>query len=330
MTCTGAIRTVRAASGPAAVGVLCAVATVGSVGLAVGVGGVAGADSVAPAGVLTVGGLAGLLTAGMRAGRPGPLRRSGAGARAWAAGIGSVGLLWPAGGLVFDLIRAGVGQPVDLVGAAVRLVALVAGVLLAGTALAEHGRSARARAGTRPVRWPGYAAAVLALPYAALKTAWALGSTVGLVSSADAIELMAGQGIGAWVAGWGTVLLALAGSAVGVGLVHRPRRRLVAAAVRAAGWVGAVVLVSTGLTACWLTVGTVAGGGTGGGERGPIADWVYVVVYSDFAVWGLALLLACLRCGPVRGGEGSRVVSSTERRPLLTPSRPGRSCSRVR
>ncbi len=294
--------------GPGVLGVLSVAATAGSLVSAAGIGAVEGADSVAPAAAMTLGGLAGLVTAGSLAGRPLALRRLRPPTRAWTAGIGAVLLLWCAGGLVFDLIRAGVGEPVDAVGAAVRLVALAAGVLLAATALAARSRSGSERAGSRPVRWPGYAAAVLALPYAVLKTAWALGSTVGLTDPDEVVELMAGQGVAAWVAGWGTVLLALAGSAIGLGLAHRPRHALVAAAVRAAGWVGAVVLVSTGLTATWLTVGSLAGSADAGGESGPIADWVYLLVYADFALWGLALLLACLRCRPARtpGRVGAR------------------------
>jgi len=88
-------------------------------------------------------------------------------------------MVWAANGLPLDLLRMVPGlmpSGVDWPRLATKTLALAAAVVLARLALTRPDASAS----TRAARWYGYAAFVLALPYPALRTWWALGGTLGL------------------------------------------------------------------------------------------------------------------------------------------------------
>ena len=114
-------------------------------------------------------------------------------------------MVWAANGLPFDVLTAAglighrtasgaiVMSTVYWPGLVTRALALAAAVVLARLALARPAASTS----TRQATWYGYAAFLLALPYPVLRTHWALGGTLGLMSPGAA-----GQG-------WEPLLIAI-------------------------------------------------------------------------------------------------------------------------
>ena len=141
---------------------------------------------------------------------------------------------------------------------------------------------------------------VAALAYAALKTAWALGSRIGVTDRAAFARFEAGFGDFAWVATWGTVVLAIVAALLLLTLAERwfgwlPRRPL-----RAAAWVGAAVLVVPGfggLAESLLIYATVLDGHDNG-----MAGWVFLLTYGAFSVLTVALAVTAWHSRPLPGG----------------------------
>ncbi len=186
-------------------------------------------------------------------------------------------MVWAANGLPLDLLRMvpGLMPPgIDWPGLATRTLALAAAVVLAHLALARPATSASTRAAT----WYGYAAFMLALPYPALRTCWALGGRLGLMWPGAA-----GHGFAPWLASipW---LLAAALSLLLVPTwrsLRVPRRLLLAA-----GWSATAVVAMIGPATCWSLVTKLVVGGDLGLEG--IATWVPGLFYGSWLLWAIA------------------------------------------
>jgi len=131
--------------------------------------------------------------------------------------------------------------------------------------------------------------------YAALKVVWALGGHLGVQDSVERQQMLSSltgsQRFGAF---GGTVLLDVAGAALLIALAWRPSYLAVsplARTLRVLGWLAGVALTLVGLAGLAVSVGPVTGLWTESpGDPGPLADWVFVVVYGAFSVVGLAFL----------------------------------------
>lgn len=136
--------------------------------------------------------------------------------------------------------------------------------------------------------------AVLAC-YAFLKASWGLGGTLG-VTDVDqwrgTIDDM--DGTVRWLAFWGTVVIDVVGALLLVALLAGPRSRLGRGAgrrvLRGTAWLGAVVMAAGGGYALVFSIGEeldwwapVASG------QGPLASWVFFVVYGSFVGYAVAL-----------------------------------------
>ena len=133
------------------------------------------------------------------------------------------------------------------------------------------------------------------LGYGWLKVAWGLGSTVGvrdvMAWNARISELAGWQ----WfLAMWGTVLLdvvaaamfvALAASTVGSPTPASHRRLL-----RALAWLGVLLTGPVGVIGLASVFGPVVGFGSN--DEGPLATWVFVLVYGSFCVIGVSFAVA--------------------------------------
>jgi hypothetical protein len=183
-------------------------------------------------------------------------------------------MVWAANGLPLDLLRLTrlIPLPVNWSGLATKTLAFAAAVVLARLALARPAASASTRAAT----WYGYAAFLLALPYPALRTNWALGGTLGLGWPGAA-----GHGLAPWLLSipW---LLAAAVSLLLVPTWRRMPRRL----LLTAGWTATAIVALIGPAACWALVRGLASG------RDPfvngIAIWVFGLFYGSWLLWALA------------------------------------------
>lgn len=185
--------------------------------------------------------------------------------------------------LLLDLLRLTPYVPVGLDGThlAARLV-FGAGALCWITTAA----GLRAPAGTARFRpWIGYLAAAAPLPYMTLKTAWALGSTVGWPAGTSMAGTFGGHGgAGVEIAGWGTVAVALIGIPLALALVRPFGRRLPRWMPLAAGWFGTALLVPFVPVAVEALVAMLRGSPPQGLE-----NWVFVLVYGGFGAWGVLL-----------------------------------------
>lgn len=236
---------------------------------------------------------AGLAAAGIvrSAGRPrwGRLRR----ALLWS---GLLLMVWAANGLPLDWLHMVPGlmpSGIDWPGMATRTLALAAAIVLARLALARPAAATSTRAAT----WYGYAAFVVALPYPALRTAWALGGTLGLGWPGAA-----GRGWGPWMASIPWLLAA----ALSLLLVSRrswlPRRLLLGA-----GWFATAVVAMVGPAACWSLVTRSVVGGDDPGLRG-IATWVPALFYGSWLLWAIAAA-AATRSYQLRSAHSAGVLA---------------------
>lgn len=131
--------------------------------------------------------------------------------------------------------------------------------------------------------------------YAALKVVWALGGQLGVRDPAEWQQMLSsltdGQLFGAF---WGTVLIDVAGAALLIALARWPSYRAdspPARVLRGLGWLAGVGSTLVGLAGLAVSVGPATGLWTEApGDPGPLADWVFVVVYGAFSVVGLAFL----------------------------------------
>ncbi|MGQ0678948.1 MAG: DUF3995 domain-containing protein [Actinomycetota bacterium] len=210
--------------------------------------------------------------------------------------------------------------PIDPAGIVIRVLAGLAGLAIAGTAL-RYGRVLRGacercgRTGGRssPLtgRTAGYAAAVLAAGYAAQKVYWGLGGTAGLTSP-DAF----GQQVRLWTPGLGdTAVLALIGAAVALGTVRPWGRRIPRWLTLTVTGLGALMLVPVGLMGIINNITSLSEMSSGTG----VAPWVFWVEYPWFLSWGVTLGLAglsfhyrtqgaCPACGAGEAVDGLRTV----------------------
>jgi hypothetical protein len=136
---------------------------------------------------------------------------------------------------------------------------------------------------------------VALLGYASLKAHWALGGTLGVTDvAAWRAALAALTSVERFLAFWGTVLLDAVGAVVLLGLLHRrPRTLGVPRRVwRVLAWLGALVMGVLATTALVVTLGPMLGlWWEDPDAQGPLAVWVFLFVYSCFAVFALALAL---------------------------------------
>lgn len=206
----------------------------------------------------------------------------------WAA---VVLLVWSAGGLVFDLLRlaALLGVPglppvVDWPGLVVRAGAVAVAGTLAAALLAfrrtdRPGCPSCGRSRARSLRWAGYTAAALAVPYPALKAYWWAGGTVA--RAAVGTGSTEGFPIGE------LVLFGLA-ALLAVLLVHPLGARLPSIVPTVAGWAAAATLVSMGALAGFGALAQ-ASGLADGPVRVTAGGWIVWLVYGSWLLLGLAL-----------------------------------------
>lgn len=159
----------------------------------------------------------------------------------------------------------------------------------ASTVVARDGAAAVPSRGRRVLAGVAVAAT---LPYLALKLSWLLGSRVGLNDPEF------GRSTTMQIANGLTLAMEACAAALAVAFVARWGRRLPAYLVLIPMWVatgllGAILLIlPLQLVLLGLGAAGTDGSGTAGGPEpaGPIADWVYAVVYGGFSVLGVALL----------------------------------------
>ncbi len=203
-------------------------------------------------------------------------------------------MIWAAQGLPLDLLRLTplIPLPVDWPGLLRRTAAATAALLLAHLALARP-----AMATTRPARWYGYAAFLLALPYPLLRTSWALGGKIGL-SYAGA----AGRGWLPWLA----CIPWLMAAALSLLLVPTwrwlPRRLLLAG-----GWFATGMVALVGPGACWVLLSKALAGDDL--RLGGIAPWIPAVFYGSWLLWASAAG-AATRSDQLRTGRAAAVPES--------------------
>ena len=140
------------------------------------------------------------------------------------------------------------------------------------------------------VRRIAHAGVAAALVYAALKSAWGLGSRVGITDRAAFERFEAGFGAFGWAATWGTAALALVAAGLLLALVEPWGRPLRRRPLRIAAWGGAVVLAVPGFPGVAESLLSIAG--VLDGHDNGIAEWVFLVTYGAFSVLGVALAAA--------------------------------------
>jgi len=126
--------------------------------------------------------------------------------------------------------------------------------------------------------------------YGSVKTAWGLGSTVGVRDTAVLEGFVAELG-GPMIAVWATVLLALLAGAILQSLVQPWGRRVPRRLRASLAWLGFAIMTPVGLLGL---AGTVAG--VVAGRPDPmLTPAIYVGVYSCFVVLGLSFAVAAWR-----------------------------------
>ncbi|MGA4974988.1 hypothetical protein [Streptomyces cinereoruber] len=211
--------------------------------------------------------------------------------------------------------------PVDPAALANQAFAVLGAVLWGCAALARRRRvlglcphcGGRSTAPPGPVRTRAGLVAVTALvPYTVLKTAWALGLTVGYTGTGrPGADPAYTSDFGLWLYDHGvdvTAVLAVLGMLLALALTRPWGRRLPRLPLLALGWAGAGALAPFGAFLAALGVLSWTGAiGTGPADHAP---WVPVVAYGGFSCYGLALGRATLvrqrsgraACGRCRTG----------------------------
>ncbi|MGW4163670.1 hypothetical protein [Streptomyces sp. NPDC004788] len=189
--------------------------------------------------------------------------------------------------------------PVDWAALANQGVAVGGAVLWACAALAHR----RHRLGTCPycggrapavpadARRAGLVAVAALVPYATLKTVWALGFTPGYTGTGrPGADPRYTSDLGLWLYDHGvdvTAVLALMGMALALALTRPWGRRLPRPLLLALGWAGAGALAPFGLFLAGFAVLTWAG--VSDVKLADHAPWVFAVAYGGFCLFGLAL-----------------------------------------
>jgi hypothetical protein len=184
-------------------------------------------------------------------------------------------MVWTANGLPFDLLRLTPLMPlgIDWPGMATRTLALAAVVMLARIALAKPVYSEQ----NHTIRWYGFAAFILALPYPVLRVCWAFGGMIGLTQPGAA-----GSGFAPLIIAIPWVLAAV----LSLFLVSPPRwmpRRL----LLSAGWTATIIVAMIGPAAFWMIITSFVNGGA----QGPtgMAAWVPFLFYSSWFLFAIAI-----------------------------------------
>ncbi|MET9537040.1 hypothetical protein ABZY16_05975 [Streptomyces sp. NPDC006553] len=155
----------------------------------------------------------------------------------------------------------------------------------------------------------GLVAVAALVPYAALKTAWALGVTPGFTGAGrPGVDPEYTSDLGLRLYDHGvdvTAVLAVLGMVLALALTRPWGRRLPRLPLLALGWAGAGALAPFG--AFLAATGVLAWTGAAGSGVADHAPWVVAVAYGGFSLYGLALgratllhqrsaLRACDRC----------------------------------
>ncbi|WP_031079047.1 hypothetical protein [Streptomyces sp. NRRL S-118] len=156
------------------------------------------------------------------------------------------------------------------------------------------GGSDRRHAVDRPGRAAGYTAVAALVPYTVLKTAWALGLTVGYTGAGrPGMDPRYTSDLGLRLYEYGvdvTAVLALVGMALAMALVRPWGGRLPRLPLLALGWTGAGALAPFGIfLAVW---GVLMWAGAISNGLPDHAPWVVVIAYGGFSLYGLGLARA--------------------------------------
>ncbi|MFI0463478.1 hypothetical protein ACH347_05295 [Saccharopolyspora sp. 5N102] len=209
-------------------------------------------------------------------------------------------LLWASGGILFDLLRLFglMGFGPDWPMFATRAFALASAILLFRSTVLR----VRALAGAcgccggpaaPPPRWLGYLGVLFALPYPVIKTAWALGGTIGLDYPDPARD--------GFTSGWLVVPAALVGIVLSLALVHRwgriwpgwvpglagrptPRGLLLFG-----GWFGAGLLFTMGPTGFADVIADLISGTSSANPIPGMHYWPGALFYVSWMCWALVL-----------------------------------------
>ncbi|MFE1549336.1 hypothetical protein [Streptomyces sp. NPDC058718] len=191
-------------------------------------------------------------------------------------------------------------DPVDWAALSNQFLAVLGAVLWGCAALAHrrralgtcphcggHRRAAVASDSTRA----GLVAVAALVPYTTLKTAWALGLTVGYTGTGrPGADPEYTSDLGIWLYDHGvdvTAALAVLGMVLALALTRPWGRRLPRPPMLALGWAGAGALAPFG--ALLAAVGVLAWTGAIGSGLDDHAPWVVAVAYGGFSCYGLAL-----------------------------------------
>ncbi len=137
-----------------------------------------------------------------------------------------------------------------------------------------------------------YVGCAAAASYAALKGAWALGSTFG-ISDGAVFEAFIDDLGGPLVALWATVLLALYAGAILLSLVQPWGRRIPRRLRASLAWLGSI-MAPLGLIRLGQTiVKTIAGD-----PFVMLTPAIYIAVYASFTVLGLTFAFTAWRTAP--------------------------------
>ncbi|MEU6987770.1 hypothetical protein ABZ946_30820 [Streptomyces sp. NPDC046324] len=137
----------------------------------------------------------------------------------------------------------------------------------------------------------GLVAVAALVPYATLKTAWALGVTPGFTGEGrPGVDPEYTSDAGLWLYDHGvdiTAVLALIGMALALALTRPWGRRLPRVPLLALGWAGTGALVPFGVFLA--AFGLLAWTGVIESSIDDHAPWVVVIAYGGFCLYGLAL-----------------------------------------
>ena len=142
----------------------------------------------------------------------------------------------------------------------------------------------------KQARTAAHVGCAAAAGYAAVKTAWGLGSTVGVRDTAVLEDFMAQIG-GPLIAVWATVFLALLASAILQSLVQPWGRRVPRRLRASLAWLGFAIMTPVGLLGLTGTIAKAVAG-----QPDPmLTPAIYIGVYSCFLVLGLSFAVTAWR-----------------------------------